>query len=95
MSSIKECTLAFFKGLAFGKGLIIGRELAENKDMAEDRWITIHPGGDLDVNRRIEIDDEGYILKGFRCGNKHQRPFQDFKGQKERGRSRKYLKDCY
>lgn len=68
MSSIKECTLAFFKGLAFGKGLIIGRELAENKDMAEDRWITIHPGGDPDVNRRIEIDDEGYILKGF--GNK-------------------------
>ena len=67
-SSIKELSLAFFKGLAFGKGLIIGRELAENKDMAEDRWITIHPGGDLDVNRRIEIDDEGYILKGF--GNK-------------------------
>lgn len=35
-SSIKELSLAFFKGLAFGKGLIMGRELAENKDMAED-----------------------------------------------------------
>lgn len=67
-SSIKELSLAFFKGLAFGKGLIMGRELAENKDMAEDRWITIHPGGDPDVNRRIEIDDDGTILKGF--GNK-------------------------
>ena len=35
-SSIKELSLAFFKGLAFGKGLIMGRELAESKDMAED-----------------------------------------------------------
>lgn len=68
MSSIKDISLAFFKGIAFGKGLIAGRELAENKDMAEDKWITIHPGGDLDINRRIEIDDNGYILKGF--GNK-------------------------
>ena len=57
--------MAFFKGLAFAKGLNFGEK---NRGMAEDRWITIHPGGDLDVNRRIEIDDDGYILKGF--GNK-------------------------
>ena len=66
MSSIKECTLAFFKGLAFGKGLIIGRELAENKDMAQDmaKWITIHPHDD--DNRHIQIESEtGEILKGF------------------------------
>ena len=79
MSSIKECTLAFFKGLAFGKGLIIGRELAENKDMAEDRWITIHPWGmsqgEADTGegkgyyRRIFIDDEtGEIEKGLGAG---------------------------
>ena len=63
--STKELFTAFFKGLAFAKGLNFGEK---NRDMAEDRWITIHPGGDLDVNRRIEIDDDGYILKGF--GNK-------------------------
>ena len=63
--STKELFTAFFKGLAFAKGLNFGEK---NRGMAEDRWITIHPGGDLDVNRRIEIDDEGYILKGF--GNK-------------------------
>ena len=63
--STKELFTAFFKGLAFAKGLNFGDK---NKGMAEDRWITIHPGGDPDVNRRIEIDDEGYILKGF--GNK-------------------------
>ena len=63
--STKELFTAFFKGLAFAKGLNFGDK---NRGMAEDRWITIHPGGDLDVNRRIEIDDEGYILKGF--GNK-------------------------
>ena len=79
MSSIKECTLAFFKGLAFGKGLIKGRELAENKDMAEDRWITIHPfgwkQGEADTGegkgyyRRIFIDDEtGEIEKGLGVG---------------------------
>ena len=63
--STKELFTAFFKGLAFAKGLNFGDK---NRGMAEDRWITIHPGGDPDVNRRIEIDDEGYILKGF--GNK-------------------------
>lgn len=63
--STKELFTAFFKGLAFAKGLNFGEK---NRGMAEDRWITIHPGGDLDVNRRIEIDDNGYILKGF--GNK-------------------------
>lgn len=63
--STKELFTAFFKGLAFAKGLNFGEK---NRGMAEDRWITIHPGGDLDVNRRIEIDDDGYILKGF--GNK-------------------------
>ena len=63
--STKELFTAFFKGLAFAKGLNFGDK---NRGMAEDRWITIHPGGDPDVNRRIEIDDDGYILKGF--GNK-------------------------
>ena len=75
MSSIKECTLAFFKGLAFGKGLIIGRELAENKDMAEDRWITIHPFGGMKQGeadtgegkryyQRIFINDETDEIEG-------------------------------
>ena len=75
MSSIKECTLAFFKGLAFGKGLIIGRELAENKDMAEDRWITIHPFGNMKQGeadagegkryyQRIFINDETDEIEG-------------------------------
>lgn len=74
MSSIKECTLAFFKGLAFGKGLIKGRELAENKDMAEDRWITIHPfgwtQGEGDTGegkryyQRIFINDETDEIEG-------------------------------
>ena len=74
MSSIKECTLAFFKGLAFGKGLIKGRELAENKDMAEDRWITIHPfgwkQGEADTGegkryyQRIFINDETDEIEG-------------------------------
>ena len=59
--STKELFTAFFKGLAFAKGLNFGEK---NRGMAEDRWITIHPGGDLDVNRRIEIDDDGTILKG-------------------------------
>ena len=59
--STKELFTAFFKGLAFAKGLNFGDK---NKGMAEDRWITIHPGGDPDVNRRIEIDDDGTILKG-------------------------------
>ena len=79
MSSIKECTLAFFKGLAFGKGLIKGRELNENKDLAEDRWITIHPWGmsqsEGDTGegkgyyRRIFINDEtGEIEKGLGAG---------------------------
>ena len=74
MSSIKECTLAFFKGLAFGKGLIMGRELAESKDMAEDRWITIHPfgwkQGEADTGegkryyQRIFINDETDEIEG-------------------------------
>ena len=74
MSSIKECTLAFFKGLAFGKGLIMGRELAENKDMAEDKWITIHPfgwkQGEADTGegkryyQRIFINDETDEIEG-------------------------------
>ena len=59
--STKELFTAFFKGLAFAKGLNFGDK---NRGMAEDRWITIHPGGDLDVNRRIEIDEDGTILKG-------------------------------
>ena len=32
--------------------------------LAEDRWITIHPHGDYEDYRRIEIDEEGNILKG-------------------------------
>ena len=64
--STKELFTAFFKGLAFAKGLNFGEK---NRGMAEDRWITIHPGGDLDVNRRIEIDDEtGEIEKGLGAG---------------------------
>lgn len=74
-SSIKELSLAFFKGLAFGKGLIMGRELAENKDMAEDRWITIHPFGGMKQGeadtgegkryyQRIFINDETDEIEG-------------------------------
>lgn len=74
-SSIKELSLAFFKGLAFGKGLIMGRELAENKDMAEDRWITIHPFGNMKQGeadtgegkryfQRIFINDETDEIEG-------------------------------
>ena len=59
--STKELFTAFFKGLAFAKGLNFGDK---NRGMAEDRWITIHPGGDEDNYRRIEIDDDGTILKG-------------------------------
>ena len=32
--------------------------------LASDRWITIHPHGDEEDYRRIEIDDDGTILKG-------------------------------
>lgn len=32
--------------------------------LASDRWITIHPHGDEENYRRIEIDDDGTILKG-------------------------------
>ena len=64
--STKELFTAFFKGLAFAKGLNFGEK---NRGMAEDRWITIHPGGDPDVNRRIEINDEtGEIEKGLGAG---------------------------
>ena len=59
--STKELFTAFFKGLAFAKGLNFGDK---NRGMAQDRWITIHPGGDEDNYRRIEIDDDGTILKG-------------------------------
>lgn len=65
-SSIKELSLAFFKGLAFGKGLIMGREISEENGLAEDmaKWITIHPHDD--DNRHIQIESEtGEILKGF------------------------------
>lgn len=34
------------------------------KALASDRWITIHPHGDEEDYRRIEIDKEGTILKG-------------------------------
>ena len=37
--------------------------------LAEDRWITIHPHGDYEDYRRIEIDDEGNIEKGIGTGN--------------------------
>ena len=64
--STKELFTAFFKGLAFAKGLNFGDK---NKGMAEDRWITIHPGGDEDNYRRIEINDEtGEIEKGLGAG---------------------------
>lgn len=32
--------------------------------LASDRWITIHPHGDEENYRRMEIDDDGTILKG-------------------------------
>ena len=64
--STKELFTAFFKGLAFAKGLNFGDK---NRGMAEDRWITIHPGGDEDNYRRIEINDEtGEIEKGLGAG---------------------------
>ena len=64
--STKELFTAFFKGLAFAKGLNFGEK---NRGMAEDRWITIHPGGDEDNYRRIEINDEtGEIEKGLGAG---------------------------
>lgn len=64
--STKELFTAFFKGLAFAKGLNFGEK---NRGMAEDRWITIHPGGDEDNYRRIEINDEtGKIEKGLGAG---------------------------
>lgn len=31
--------------------------------LASDRWITIHPHGDEENYRRIEIDDDGTILR--------------------------------
>ena len=64
--STKELFTAFFKGLAFAKGLNFGDK---NRGMAEDGWITIHPGGDEDNYRRIEINDEtGEIEKGLGAG---------------------------
>lgn len=75
--STKELFTAFFKGLAFAKGLNFGEK---NRDMAEDRWITIHPFGNMKQGeadtgegkgyyRRIEINDEtGEIEKGLGAG---------------------------
>ena len=75
--STKELFTAFFKGLAFAKGLNFGEK---NRGMAEDRWITIHPFGNMKQGeadtgegkgyyRRIEIDDEtGEIEKGLGAG---------------------------
>ena len=61
--STKELFTAFFKGLAFAKGLNFGDK---NRGMAEDRWITIHPGGNPEDARRVEIDDyTGEIKKGL------------------------------
>lgn len=53
----------------------MGRELAENKDMAEDRWITIHPFGNMKQGeadtgegkryyQRIFINDETDEIEG-------------------------------
>lgn len=75
--STKELFTAFFKGLAFAKGLNFGEK---NRGMAEDRWITIHPFGNMKQGeadtgegkgyyRRIEINDEtGEIEKGLGAG---------------------------
>ena len=75
--STKELFTAFFKGLAFAKGLNFGEK---NRGMAEDRWITIHPFGNMKQGeadtgegkgyyRRIENDDEtGEIEKGLGAG---------------------------
>ena len=75
--STKELFTAFFKGLAFAKGLNFGDK---NRGMAEDRWITIHPFGNMKQGeadagegkgyyKRIFIDDEtGEIEKGLGAG---------------------------
>ena len=71
-SSIKELSLAFFKGLAFAKGLNFGEK---NRGMAEDRWITIHPFGNMKQGeadtgegkryfQRIFINDETDEIEG-------------------------------
>ena len=70
--STKELFTAFFKGLAFAKGLNFGDK---NKGMAEDRWITIHPFGNMKQGeadtgegkryfQRIFINDETDEIEG-------------------------------
>ena len=70
--STKELFTAFFKGLAFAKGLNFGDK---NRGMAEDRWITIHPFGNMKQGeadtgegkryfQRIFINDETDEIEG-------------------------------
>ena len=70
--STKELFTAFFKGLAFAKGLNFGEK---NRGMAEDRWITIHPFGNMKQGeadtgegkryfQRIFINDETDEIEG-------------------------------
>lgn len=66
-SSIKELSLAFFKGLAFGKGLIMGREISEENGMAEDmaKWITIHPFGNMKQGEADTGEGKRYYQRIF------------------------------
>ena len=93
--STKELFTAFFKGLAFAKGLNFGEK---NRGMAEDRWITIHPGGDEDNYRRIEINDEtGEIEKGLGAGTNIKDLSKTLKakknGQENESTSKKTVKE--
>ena len=104
--STKELFTAFFKGLAFAKGLNFGEK---NRGMAEDRWITIHPignmkQGDADTGegkqyyRRIEINDEtGEIEKGLGAGTNIKDLSKTLKakknGQENESTSKKTVKE--
>lgn len=104
--STKELFTAFFKGLAFAKGLNFGDK---NRGMAEDRWITIHPFGNMKQGeadagegkgyyRRIEINDEtGEIEKGLGAGTNIKdlsKTLKDKKnGQENESTSKKTVKE--
>ena len=104
--STKELFTAFFKGLAFAKGLNFGDK---NRGMAEDRWITIHPFGNMKQGeadagegkgyyKRIFIDDEtGEIEKGLGAGTNIKDLSKTLKakknGQENESTSKKTVKE--
>ena len=104
--STKELFTAFFKGLAFAKGLNFGEK---NRGMAEDRWITIHPFGNMKQGeadagegkgyyKRIFIDDEtGEIEKGLGAGTNIKDLSKTLKakknGQENESTSKKTVKE--